>query len=146
MTRRVLVCGGRDYGYIPRGVPWGSLARIHARIRANKEREQLKATLDARREDIGLLIHGAARGADELADAWAKACGVLVLPFKADWYPNGRQGGMDRSAGPKRNQRMMTEGKPDLVIAFPGGKGTANMIDQARLAGVEIIEVESVRV
>ena len=29
-------------------------------------------------------------------------------------------------------------GNPDLVIAFPGGKGTAMMVDLARKAGVEV--------
>ena len=37
---------------------------------------------------------------------------------------------------------MLMEGKPDLVVAFPGGAGTANMIKQARKAGVEVIEVK----
>ena len=33
---------------------------------------------------------------------------------------------------------MLAEGKPDLVVAFPGGAGTANMIEQARAAGVRV--------
>ena len=52
----------------------------------------------------------------------------------ADWEKHGK------AAGPKRNKRML-EWKPDLVVAFPGGKGTANMVQQARQAGVEVIEV-----
>ena len=36
---------------------------------------------------------------------------------------------------------MLDEGKPDLVIAFPGGKGTADMARRAREAGIEVIEV-----
>jgi hypothetical protein len=36
---------------------------------------------------------------------------------------------------------MLEEGKPDLVVAFPGGTGTANMVKQARAAGVEVLEV-----
>lgn len=63
--------------------------------------------------------------------------GVKHLPFEADWHTHGR------AAGPIRNRRMIEEGKPDLVVAFPGGRGTANMVNQARAAGIEVREVES---
>jgi len=33
---------------------------------------------------------------------------------------------------------MLTQGKPDLVVAFPGSKGTENMIRQAQTAGVPV--------
>jgi UDP-N-acetylmuramoylalanine-D-glutamate ligase len=46
-----------------------------------------------------------------------------------------------RSADPIRNRRTLDEGKPDLVVAFPGGRGTAHMVSQARAAGVRVIEV-----
>ena len=42
---------------------------------------------------------------------------------------------------PMRNQRMIAEGAaPDFVIAFPGGLGTADMVERAKAAGVEVIE------
>ena len=47
---------------------------------------------------------------------------------------------LGRKAGPIRNQRMLDDGKPDLVIAFSGGKGTAGMMAIARRAGVKIIQ------
>jgi predicted Rossmann-fold nucleotide-binding protein len=37
---------------------------------------------------------------------------------------------------------MLTKGKPDIVIAFPGGSGTADMICQARKAGVPVEEIK----
>ena len=40
-----------------------------------------------------------------------------------------------------RNRRMLIEGKPDLVLAFPGGKGTANMVEISRKAGVKVVEI-----
>lgn len=55
--------------------------------------------------------------------------------FPADWAA------YDRAAGPIRNARMIAEGKPDIVLAFPGGRGTANMVAQARKAGVRVIEI-----
>jgi len=54
------------------------------------------------------------------------------MPFPADWSRHGK------SAGPIRNRQMLIEGRPDIVVAFPGGKGTANMIKQAVEAGVKV--------
>ncbi|BAQ18361.1 hypothetical protein GL4_2928 [Methyloceanibacter caenitepidi] len=82
------------------------------------------------------MIHGNATGADALAGFWAIAVGVPILAFAADWNKHGR------AAGPIRNKQMLDEGKPDLVIAFPGGRGTANMVRQARERGVEVVEVK----
>jgi hypothetical protein len=38
---------------------------------------------------------------------------------------------------------MLAEGKPEMVLAFPGGRGTANMVKQARSAGVSVCEVST---
>lgn len=46
---------------------------------------------------------------------------------------------LGRKAGPIRNQRMLDEGKPALVIAFPGGTGTAGMVAIARKGRVPVI-------
>ncbi len=42
-----------------------------------------------------------------------------------------------------RNQQMLKDHTPDLLVAFPGGSGTANMIERARLAGIEIRYLEN---
>lgn len=117
MEQRVLVCGGRDFN--------------DARL--------LNAVLDAAHEanPIVVLIHGAARGADALAADWAKQRGILATAYPADWAHEGRK------AGPLRNQRMLNSGKPHLVIAFPGGKGTADMISRAEADGVPVARVSS---
>jgi hypothetical protein len=36
---------------------------------------------------------------------------------------------------------MLTEGKPDLVVAFPGGRGTADMVRRAYAANVIVKEI-----
>lgn len=105
---RVLVCGGRDY--------WDK-----ATIR--KELAEVKPTS---------VIHGAARGADTLAGEVAEAMGVPVEEYPARWNDYGK------AAGPIRNQAMLERGKPDLVLAFPGGNGTADMVQRARKAGVPV--------
>jgi hypothetical protein len=46
-----------------------------------------------------------------------------------------------KTAGPLRNQRMLDEGKPDLVVAFPGGGGTKDIVRRAVKAGLALHEV-----
>jgi hypothetical protein len=82
-----------------------------------------------------VIIHGGATGADTLAQAYANDRVIPTLVFKADWDKYGR------AAGPKRNAAMLKQGKPDLVIAFPGGKGTADMVRRAEAAGVPVRRV-----
>lgn len=114
MQQRVLVCGGRDY--INRALLYAVLDIAHA---ANP---------------IEALIHGNAKGADQLADRWAEGK-VKTLTFTPLWEEHGK------AAGPLRNQKMLDEGKPHLVIAFPGGRGTADMIKRAKAAGVPVCQV-----
>lgn len=112
---RVLVCGGRNYGADDAEVAkmWFTLYEVAPT----------------------LIIHGRARGADYHADRWAKANRIAVKAYPADWLKYGPR------AGPIRNQRMLDEAKPELVVAFPGGRGTADMVKRARAAGVRVMEV-----
>jgi hypothetical protein len=116
---RVLVCGGRNYDDACQMSI--CLAAIHKHGAGISE-----------------VIHGAARGADTLAGEWAKARGIPVLVYPADWEKHGR------AAGPRRNEQMLREGKPDLVVAFPGGRGTAHMVRIAKEAGVKVLEAPGV--
>ena len=68
-----------------------------------------------------------------MAEEWARERGIETDIYLADWE------GLGRKVGPIRNERMLQEGKPRLVIAFPGGRGTADMTSRARAAGVETI-------
>ena len=120
---RVLVCGGRNY---------------QDRDRVFRELNKLCGEISDE-NPLGTvplhIIHGGCRtGADDFADQYAIVhwCGLSIFP--AEWAKHGR------AAGPIRNQRMIDEGKPDLVLAFPGGRGTADMVRRARAAGVEVIE------
>lgn len=83
-----------------------------------------------------VIIHGGARGADEMAGKMAEdILGLEVEVYEADWERYGR------AAGPIRNKQMLDEGKPGLVIAFlkPGSKGTKHMIKIAREAKIPTI-------
>lgn len=81
------------------------------------------------------VVHGAARGADSMADAWARRMAIDVSPCPADWTTYGR------AAGPIRNQAMLDDHKPHLAVAFPGGNGTADMVRRAEAAGVTVAKV-----
>lgn len=116
---RVLVCGGRDYQ--DRNAVWRELDRVADVSEADLLGKPL------------VIIHGACRtGADQLADEWAVTNYKQIDEFPAHWNRDGK------AAGPIRNQRMIDEGKPDIVIAFPGGRGTADMVRRAKAAGIKV--------
>lgn len=91
-----------------------------------------------RKRENGIFVGGV----DFHAMRWAVHRGRVFETFEANWYPKGRMFGYDKAAGPRRNQRMLYEGRPDLAIIFPGGAGTANMEALARKAGIEVIKIE----
>jgi hypothetical protein len=109
---RVIVCGGRGYA----------------------DADMVGVSLDAvaRKHPNGLVIvQGGAAGADELARDWCQSRNVECVTYAADWEKHGR------AAGPMRNQQMLDAGA-DGVVAFPGGRGTADMVERAQRAGVPV--------
>lgn len=115
----VLVCGGRDF----------------------HDRAELSDTLDGLHEArrFAMMITGGAQGADLLAEEWAEARGLTCEVYHADPLR------LRREAGRIRNHRMLTEGRPELVVAFRGGRRTEHMVRIAQDAGVEVIETGSRR-
>jgi hypothetical protein len=116
---RVLVCGGRDYADA-------------AKVKQVLDWELLEGAPN-------VIIEGCARGADSLAEAYGAGMNIPVEHYPADWNKHGK------AAGPIRNRQMLDEGKPDLVVAFPGERGTENMIEQARRAGVPVRVIDDDR-
>ena len=117
---KVLVCGGRDfkdYEFI-----WETLDEI-----LNPQNLPLPESVE--------IIHGGAPGVDSFAGDWACLNWIKESIYRPNWKSLGK------AAGPIRNQQMLEEGKPDLIIAFPGGRGTEDMIGRAQKAGVEIRRV-----
>lgn len=126
---KVLVCGSRHF----------------------KDKELMEDVL--KQWDISKIIEGGARGADTLAREYAEEHKIERLCFPAQWDLHGK------SAGPIRNAQMLTEGQPDLVVAFifrPAAddilyglsdsefnRGTKDMINQAKKKGVPVYVVES---
>lgn len=113
---RVLVCGGRDFNDV--AFFEDAMQRIHETY------------------NITLVIHGAAKGADLLASEWAQARGISQTACPAAW------GAYGKAAGPMRNQYMIDVHKPAIVVAFPGGRGTADMTQRAQRSGVLVLPQE----
>ncbi len=112
---KVLVCGGRDFN--DKEFLFRTLDRLHIQY------------------NFQIVIQGEAKGADLLAREWAESRAISCWCFPADWEKNGRR------AGPLRNIEMLEKGQPDLVVAFPGGKGTDHMKKIAEKAEVFVLEV-----
>jgi hypothetical protein len=111
---RIIVCGGRDFADVDH------LRRVLADLN-----EQ---------QNISVLAHGGAAGADSEAGKWAQVMQKPCQVYRALWREEGK------AAGPLRNQRMLDDFKPDAVVAFAGGRGTADMVGRAMLAGVRVIQ------
>lgn len=112
--KKLLVCGGRDF----------------------HDREFIHNILDGFRQKVGdfAVISGGAPGADSLAAHWAAHHKLPYAVHAAQWDRHGK------AAGPIRNQAMLDTWAPDCVCAFPGGRGTTNMINIAKKAGIKVIQ------
>lgn len=157
---RLLVCGSRTYG-----------DRSHVSAVLNGYFYEMDAT-SYEADDLVefVVIEGGADGADRLAGEWATShhCYIDSQPsewqsvvvrlevYPADWGApcrdtcragHRRQWGCGATycpaAGAYRNQRMLDEGKPDMVLAFVDkrlfdSKGTSDMVTRAKKAGLDV--------
>lgn len=118
---RVIVCGDRN---------WKRMDII--------ERELAKLPKDT------VIIHGAAKGADTLGKFVAEKLGLKVINdgkgFPAEWKRYGK------AAGPIRNQQMIDEGRPDMVLAFHENinesRGTKDMVARATGVGIKVVIID----
>ena len=111
-----MVCGGRRFADVT--FVWNWLDGFHAET------------------PISALITGGSTGVDNIASQWA----ATKLPPIERYVSKPKWAELGRAAGPVRNKRML-EWKPDVVIAFPGSAGTADMVMRAKVAKIRVIEV-----
>jgi hypothetical protein len=135
---RVCVTGGRDFT-------------------SHEQRMWLYAGLNMLDEISGgilEIIEGGARGADLAAKNWAmwkKACDrkriIKITTVDAQWekYSVGLKHGQKNPAGLIRNNQMVAL-RPDVVLACPGGPGTAHMVAASKKAGLKVIFLEKMPV
>lgn len=114
-TKTILVCGSRD---------WRDRGAVHLVLMCEPNAQGWG---DAPIK----IIHGDARGADQMAHASAVDLGYEVEAFPAEWEKYGKY------AGPHRNRLMLDE-KPDLVVAFGHGRGTDDTVGEAERRGIPV--------
>lgn len=119
---RVLITGGRTF--TDRDWLWAGLDLIHSHPQMGPITE---------------IIEGGATGADNRAQEWAHHREIRCVTCPAQWEKHGR------SAGYIRNSEMAKMG-PDLVLACPGGKGTANMVAVAEASKIRVVRLEKMPV
>jgi len=114
-TVSIIICGGRDF----------------------KDYEFLKNKINSFQdwlvqynETIGTIHQGGARGADALAKRYAYERSIDCITHEAEWDKYGK------SAGIKRNLRMLAFANPKYTIGFMGGRGTSHMIEISK--GIKI--------
>jgi len=110
----VLVCGGRDFN------DWALMTKVLDELH---EKWKFK-----------LLMNGQARGADQMSTEWAQKNWLPVCEWPANWSHLPKH-----SAGPIRNQSMLDFIKPNLLVAFPGGTGTADMVKKASMINLPVV-------
>ena len=116
--KRILICGDRNYK------DW---------IKVQDYLNTIPRT--------AIIIHCGARGADRLAGNLATSLKMKVIKFPAEWDKYGK------GAGLIRNQQMLDEGHPDLVIYFhkdiENSKGTKDMAMRAITKGIRTLNGET---
>lgn len=98
------------------------------------------------------LVHGMAQGADsQCEEYWKFMSGRKTEEFPADWRNcapecnsthrkvNSRGQEYCPTAGHRRNQAMIDSGI-ELLVAFPGGTGTADCVKRAQKAGIPVLD------
>ncbi|WP_181169199.1 DUF2493 domain-containing protein [Mesorhizobium sp. B2-4-14] len=109
------MCGGRNFTDV--AFVNAELDRLHAQY------------------NFDIVIEGDAKGVDRIAGEWARARGIELLVFPADLKGEGRHAALIR------NERMLREGKPDLVRGFPGGGGTWYTCSLAEKLGITVVRL-----
>lgn len=119
---RVLITGSRDW--TDQAVLWEALDHVYLN--------------ECGHPSVMRVVHGAARGADSLAQAWYEdrlemGWAVMIERHPALWNSFGRR------AGILRNIEMVKLGA-DVCLAFPLGesKGTRHCMAQASSSGIPV--------
>lgn len=87
-------------------------------------------------KEIDYIVSGGARGADHLAELFAKEYNIATIVFKADWNTLGKK------AGILRNTDIVNESTH--MIAFPTKEsiGTWDSVRKAQKKGIPLIIIE----
>lgn len=110
------------------------------------DRELIAREIDRVRRECGdldnmiTLVEGEAPGADTLCRQYALKVGIIVHPHPPNWNLYGFL------AGHIRNQEMIDQEHPHLVLAFHDdlehSRGTADMVERAEKAGIPVRRIK----
>lgn len=117
----VAVTGGRHFGDVR--LVWKALDELHASV-------GIAQLIDGASDDVT----GPYVGADYWSHQWAMAHDIPTVRVHAEWKKHGR------AAGPIRNQKILDDWSPAYLVTFSGGRGTADMTERAKRAGLRIVE------
>ena len=112
---RLLVCGGRHF----------------------EDAEMVHHELTALhwRKPISVVVHGSIAGVGIIAEAWARRHGIAVVRYPPNWEFYGKK------AEGLRSDFMLTDSRPDFVVAFPGGRHTADLVQRAINVGLAVLAI-----
>lgn len=135
---RVLICGARNLGRANASPVGARKDACDVIERSTRERVFVGEKLDVLHSifAFSLVICGREGGAERLGRQWAEVRNVPVEVFDRI---TGRRAVESLDA---RNLRMLTDGKPDLFVAFGRGEMTTLMLQRAKECGVEIMLFE----
>lgn len=120
----LLVCGGRDFAMVKQKDHW-----VYDKELFNFGLSCVETLQPTK------IVTGGASGADDIGRTYALKNNVDYEEYLPDWDRFGR------SAGPIRNSEMLRKEDIDLVLAFPGGRGTTDMINKALKQGIRVYEI-----
>ena len=140
----VLVCGGREFGKLPKqefrnGPEWEQKEKEYLFVMQQLDLFSIEHSQYYDSQDNWLpsdieIVSGGATGVDTAAIDWAVVNWCKFREYEAQWDKYGK------AAGHMRNLEMLDKEPIDIVLAFPGGKGTADTVRQAKLRNVQVIE------
>ena len=112
---RLLVCGGRHF----------------------EDAEMVHHELTALhwRKPISVVVHGSIAGVGIIAEAWARRHGIAVVRYPPNWEFYGKK------AEGLRSDFMLTDSRPDFVVAFPGWRHTADLVQRAINVGLAVLAI-----
>lgn len=114
---RLLICAGRHFA----------------------DQHLCRQALDAfqRLHEVRVVIHGGNQCLGAPIEDWAREIGAHLIRYPPNWQRHGKQ------AERLRNRFMLTDSRPDIVLALPGGADTEELLSQARSQGIRTLSVNN---
>lgn len=137
---RVVVCGSRswaawppakDKAWKPSNHEYWQMTGLTAILTGLVDRSIING------ETLKVIHGGCPSGADAIAAKWCDTNDIESQVFPADWNTHGK------AAGFIRNEQMIVEGQPIVVVAAWDGqsKGTKHTIDLAAKHNIPVIRL-----